>query len=295
MNAEELAKGLSYDRIKEVVESKGYEFFDDGEFNLNLGGIRCTVDTNLFDDLLYCAYKENGQKIVKVWPATTDPGAHWLKNPLNKKGTAILVPGQYRGVYKIDNHGKSGYKALCQRAGKVKVYRDGDKDLNHDMDPATEENGYFGINIHRSNPFKKSYQIDKWSAGCQVHSDVDNFFEMMRLAQISEDIHGDTFTYTLFEIKDFTEPIAKPEPVVAAPVIEAPVKEAPKATPAPKKAPATPTVKKPVVKKPVAKKAAAPAKKAAAKKATPKKKVVAKKAAKKAPAKKTPSKKGSKK
>ena len=44
----------------------------------------------------------------------------------NVKGTAILVPGQYRGAYKIGFH-KGKYKALVQ-AKPVKLYIDNDKD-----------------------------------------------------------------------------------------------------------------------------------------------------------------------
>lgn len=216
MDSKQLTEQLTYDKIKAACEAAGYAFFDNGDYNLNLGGIRCTTDTNLFDDLLYCAYRVNGEPVLKVWPATTDPGAYWLNNPMNSKGTAILIPGQYRGAYKIGPHGKSGYHALIQRGGSVSVYRDADRDNQHDMDPATEDNGYFGINIHRSNPFNKSYQIDKWSAGCQVHANVNNFFEMMELAEKAEAMYGETFTYTLFEAMDFSVPsekISADEPV----------------------------------------------------------------------------------
>lgn len=201
MTLKELKAKLSYDVIKEVYKKKGYTFYDKGEYNLNIGGIRCTVNSNLFDDLLFCAYIANGKPTLKIWTATTDPGVYWLKHPLNKKGTAILVPGQYKS-YQIGKHNGS-YEALVQTGGSVKVYRDGDLDTIHDMDPATIDNGFFGVNIHRSNPFSESYAIDKWSAGCQVHGIAKGFNEMMTLARKSLEYYPNKFTYTLFEIKDF--------------------------------------------------------------------------------------------
>ena len=202
MDAVSLRPLLTYDKIKEIYEKKGYAFFDKGDYNLNLGSFRCTVNSNKFDDLMFCAYRVNGKPTVKIWQVTTDPGVYWLKHPMNKKGTAILAPGQYRGVYQIGKHLNS-YEALVQTGGRVKVFRDGDMDTEHDMDPATVDNGFFGINLHRSNPFTESYNIDKWSAGCQVHATATGFNEMMRLAKKAVEIYPNKFTYTLFELKDF--------------------------------------------------------------------------------------------
>ena len=194
---------LTYDKIKEVVEEKGYAFFDKGDYNLNIGGIRCITDTNQFDDILYCAYRENGEPKLLVADATTDPGEHWLINPLNGKGAAILVPGQYRGVYQVGPHGKSKYEALVQRGGRVKVYRDNDRDTEHDMESESITEGYYGINIHRSNPYSESSRIDKWSAGCQVFKKVKDFNLLMTLAHNALRMYKNSFTYTLLEIADF--------------------------------------------------------------------------------------------
>ena len=187
-----------------MFAEKKYKFFTK-KLDLNIFGIRMVVNTNDFDDFIGVAYiGEEGEEVLELWPATTDPGAHWLGDPLNKRGTAILVPGQYRGVYKLDLHcGK--YTALCQRAGKVKVYRDNDRDKEHDMDPETVQNGDFGINIHRSNPKSESYRIDKWSAGCQVFKKVAGFHSLINIVRLEEATHGNTtHSYTLFEKKDFS-------------------------------------------------------------------------------------------
>ena len=42
-------------------------------------------------------------------------------------------------------------------------------------------NGFFGINIHRANSKRKSSQVDKWSAGCQVLPDPNEFDRMLQM------------------------------------------------------------------------------------------------------------------
>jgi hypothetical protein len=92
----------------------------------------------------------------------------WQEKPMNSKGCAILVPDQYRGVYKIDGHGKTRYEALCQRLGDVRVFRDPDRDHEHDRDAGTIDEGKFGINIHRSRKTGEAELVNSYSAGCQV-------------------------------------------------------------------------------------------------------------------------------
>ena len=96
------------------MSEKSYVFFDGNkQLNVNIIGIRKdNAGTNKFDDFLVMIYKDKNMKeITKVYPITTDPGDHWLKHPMNPKGTAVLVPGQYRGVWKIGKH-QSKYSAL---------------------------------------------------------------------------------------------------------------------------------------------------------------------------------------
>ena len=60
----------------------------------------------------------------------------------------------------------------------------------------------FGINIHRANKWGTSTQIDKWSAGCQVIANNEDFLQFMTLANSAKDIWGNSFTYTLIESSD---------------------------------------------------------------------------------------------
>ncbi len=102
------------------MAAKGYAFFENGEFNLNIIGVRNSDTgkkvTNAFDDKLIVAYKQGGGWVVKEWPATCDNGG----------GTARLVPNQYRGSHAIGLH-QGKYEALKQ-CGPVTVYRDFTKD-----------------------------------------------------------------------------------------------------------------------------------------------------------------------
>ena len=182
----------------QVMEAAGHQVYWRGDGHLTIFGVRSsTREANRFDDLLGVAYTVDGRWVVETFAATTDPGTYWLRNPSRVAGTAILVPGQYRDTWKIDLHGGK-YRALCQRSGPVKVYRDGDRDDMIDMDPSSIAEGYFGINIHRSSASGESTQVDKWSAGCQVFARTAGFDRMMELADEQIRKTGiDTFTYTL--------------------------------------------------------------------------------------------------
>jgi hypothetical protein len=181
------------------MSSRGYAFFDGNKkLNLNLVGIRRdNAGTNKFDDFIAVIYKdENLNPLCKVYPVTTDPGEYWLKNPMNPSGTAILVPGQYRGSWMIGKH-QNTYEALVQRK-EVKVWRDNNKDAVIDYhQPELAHRGYFGINIHRSNPYTESFLVDRWSAGCQVFQKPTDYQEFMNLCKESASRYGNSFTYTL--------------------------------------------------------------------------------------------------
>jgi len=201
-------KGLQAVLVKDIYRNvllkKGYTFFDNNTaYNVNIIGVRRVngAAANKFDDTIVVIYR-NKQKFWEVFTAdiTTDPGFYWLENPMNVDGTAILVPNQYRGVYKRDLH-QGKYEALCQRNGEVSVYRDADRDRRHDMDPSTIDTGYFGINIHKAG--RSSTQVDKWSAGCQVFSRSESFATFMDLTEEGAETHGNSFTYTLLLETDF--------------------------------------------------------------------------------------------
>ena len=119
-----LRAALTLDAVRATFRKKGYAFFDQGDYNLNVFGVRReNMLSDRFDDYLGAVYKDTQRRWrLKIWPATTDPGRYWLERPQNPAGTAILVPGQYRGAYQVGKH-QGKYSALCQ-AGPVRVWRD---------------------------------------------------------------------------------------------------------------------------------------------------------------------------
>lgn len=188
---------LSFEKIKKVFHEKGYTFFTDGDFNLNIVGVRYNNHrAGLFDDYICLLYYNSLKESIKVYRATTDPGLYWLNNPMNVSGTAILKPGQYRSSHKIGKH-RGQYLALIQNK-PLTVYRDNNKD--EVLDFMNEDTGMFGINIHRAG--WESINVNKWSAGCQVFAYRRQYDEFMNIIMMSAKLYGDVFTYTLLEEND---------------------------------------------------------------------------------------------
>ena len=192
----------NYD-FEKLFGKKGYAYFTNGNYNLNIIGVRSNNNnkvTNKFDDVMIVIYRDNNDNIVReCFDITTEPGLYYMKNPANSKGAGILVPNQYRGCWEIGFH-QGKYKALCQRK-PVAVYRDNDRDSVYDLEPNRTDFGLFGVNIHKAG--NNSTQVDKWSAACQVFANSSDFETFMKLCnnQIDNGM-GKTFTYTLLNEKD---------------------------------------------------------------------------------------------
>ena len=189
-----------YHQLRAAVERKGYRWFEGGDFNLNLIGVRAASrEAGAFDDLLLVAFRQHGNPVLFAFPCTTDPGRHYMRKPINPAGCAILKPGQYRGLWQIGLH-RSKYSALVQR-GPATVYRDANRDDRLDLGPA-EETGFFGINLHHARADGVTESTDEWSAGCQVLASADAFRLVMALADVAAAAWGNNFTYTLLEERD---------------------------------------------------------------------------------------------
>jgi hypothetical protein len=193
---------FAVESIISVLNAKGHQAFENSSgHDLNLVGIRTDDQTaNSFNDWLTVFYDYAGRWNFFAFSCTTDPGLFYRENPANVRGTAIVVPGQYRGLWKRGKH-RGRYKALVQ-AKPISVWRDADRDAR--LEPGPVDEGFFGINLHRSGAARASTQVDKWSAGCQVLQDPDQFAFLMRLCDKQVETHGwESFTYTLLEEKDF--------------------------------------------------------------------------------------------
>ena len=191
------------DQIEKSMSQLDYMYFKTGNYNLNIIGIRNALSknkvTNRFDDTMTLSYKDKGVWKFHTFDCTTDPGTHWVENTLSDKGVAILKPGQYRNSHIIRKH-QGRYEALGQHK-PVKVYRDNNRNNHYDLDEKTIEEGIFGINIHRATKYagKKSTQIDKWSAGCQVIASNDDWKLFMSICKKGRTEWGNSFTYTLLD------------------------------------------------------------------------------------------------
>jgi len=208
-----IIKGLHAQLIKKQFEvalkKKGYAFFDGNKkYNLNIVGVRNeSHDSKKFDDILVVIYRnDNKEWEVLSYEITTEPGPSILRKPINPDGTAILVPDQYRGVYKVGLHGGSyRHTALVQREGKVKVWRDTNKNEMIEIDEHTLiQEGMFGINIHRHALATEKEYVRGASAGCQVFKDSRQFAQFLNVCNKSADAFGNSFTYTLIEEGDLT-------------------------------------------------------------------------------------------
>lgn len=202
MDKDTLRNKLTEKSIKDALSKKNYAYFSTGDYNLNIIGIRSDQNrkvTNKFDDYLLLIYYVSGKLNIKIYSITTEPGRYYMVNKLgNSKGTAILVPGQYRGCWQIGKH-NGKYEALVQ-VRPVSVYRDSNKDSMYDL--KNVDKGLFGINIHRSSPYGTSTTIDNWSAGCQVFANIKDYTEFMSICNKQKERYGNSFSYTLLNEAD---------------------------------------------------------------------------------------------
>jgi hypothetical protein len=180
--------------LYDALQKKGYTIFKEKAGvlapNLNIVGLRAKPGTpNKFDDLICFLWQERGAWHLESWAATTDPGTYWLQNPMRTDGTAILIPGQYRGCWQMGLH-KGQYPALVQaKPDSFAVWR------GKEGSAIYRDAG--GINLHHAG--EASTNVDKWSAGCQVFARTADYARAMDLIQQSAAAFGPKFSYTLMD------------------------------------------------------------------------------------------------
>ncbi len=191
---------LTIKSLTAALKKAGAPLFK-GELNVTLVGIRMpTAEQNTFNDVLCVLFQQDGKKQLLQYAMTCDPGAYYLENPLNKKGTAVLVPGHYKSCWRLGLH-RGKYHALVQ-VGEMAVYRDNDKNRSIDIEKAPIESGVFGINLHRAATNNYTLVVDKFSAGCQVLANIDDFNQLMDVVTQSANKYGPVFSYTLLNADD---------------------------------------------------------------------------------------------
>jgi hypothetical protein len=182
-----------------LAQSQGYKIYD-RPYELNIVGIRsATTIPNKFDDKIAVFYKtDKGVWEGKIFNATTDPGTYWLNQPMNPQGTAILQGNkQYVNSWKLGMH-QGKYKALVQ-AKPVPVMRDYDRNALLDFNNGKIDVGMHGINMHRANETGTTKSVDKYSAGCQVFENAEDFAKFLTMAEKHAGLYGNQFTYTLID------------------------------------------------------------------------------------------------
>ena len=183
----------TYADLEAILKERGYAWFTK-TYDLNIIGIRSpNQKAGVFDDWLYVAYNDQHAQRLFGCPITTDPLLYYLRYPMNVKGTAIVAPGQYRGLWKRGLH--KGTDALVQ-VKPVTVIRDNNRDDVLDWNSANKETGLFGINLHYA-------RGDKASAGCQVVPNIRDLAYILSLNTLQrEHIGSGSQSYTLLEQRD---------------------------------------------------------------------------------------------
>jgi hypothetical protein len=191
------APSLSW--VLNEMDARGYVVFDDPRgYDLNLVGVRSLgdLDADTFNDWLCVFYLAlGGQWCFFAFPATTDPGRHYRHNPIHDDGTLVMLPGQYRGAYRLGTH--KGYPAF-EQVGAIDFARDADRDGSIDM-RSKRVTGVFGANIHRAGVNDVATKVGRWSAGCQVVADPPQFEFAVALGRRGVGIYGNRLTYTVLE------------------------------------------------------------------------------------------------
>jgi hypothetical protein len=202
---------LSTAQLLAMFKSKSY-ILNDTPYYPNLFGVRKETNIpNQFDDFIGAVWKDKyGAWLSCCYEGTTDPGMYWLEHPMNVNGTAIIVPDQYLGVYKLGQH--MGYAAY-EEIKPFTYVRDTNKDKILNWLYRTVgykkyvENGK--TNLHHAGELvnNPSTFVEKWSAGCQVVKRILEFGCLLELGQNWVNlIKGiNSFNYTLFEEKDICE------------------------------------------------------------------------------------------
>ena len=200
------------DKIIKVVKDGGGEIFEQDGY-INFCGVRNYTTDNTFNDSLYIYWKEGGVfKCVTTSGFTTKPGASVILGKScrnNNGGAAILKEGWQKDIWHIGKH-QGKYYALRSTASVTTptiITRD---DSQYDKGPNYElrvfenkkSSGHFGINFHKSGD-PNGFNVNNWSAGCQVFQYKAEFDEMMKMAYYAETKGQSKFSYYLANKTEF--------------------------------------------------------------------------------------------
>lgn len=164
----------------------------------NLFGIR--DESGMSKDIINDKLGFFSEKEFFICTGTTDPGVLWtVSAERNKAGTFHLLEGFHERIWTFGKH--KGYDALVNDYKHCKPTR-GWRDANYNFvrdAKDVEVCDYFGVNFHRMNENAIMKIIGKYSAGCQVVQNIQDFRYIYQKAKES----GETiFNYMLFKIDE---------------------------------------------------------------------------------------------
>lgn len=185
-----------------------------------LFGVRSpAASMGAFDDVLGAVVWDGLSWRSWLWRGTTDPGREGTSaddGRLHPSGVATLIPGQYRGAWRLGLH--KGKPAFTQAGpGAFRVWRDRDKDGKIATGgPAYDD--VAGLNGHR--PWRNGLErVGLASLGCQVWHDSGDHDEALDVARRQQHEHPTwtTYSYTLLTVRSSPELAALLDPVRRAP------------------------------------------------------------------------------
>jgi hypothetical protein len=187
-------KTLTYDIIEAAYKKLKFPFYK-GNFNLNFGVIRTDITgglcqaEDLFNDLFFVAYMEDGKPKVHQYVGTIDPGKLALLDPsfeeAKKHGTAIIAEGYHKGCYAVGYHGTGTWKHLALRqVGNMTYYRDNNRDTIIDM--VGKREGQYFTNHHCASLVKPNRVIGRYSEGCAVAQNCADLQKTVQLVRLQE-------------------------------------------------------------------------------------------------------------
>lgn len=205
-----------YTMIRDSILKKGYQWFDIGNYNLNIIWVRMSDHvSNMMDDKCYVCYKVDGTEYVHLFDANTKPALYGaLYSPVTVRGitgTAVLQPQQVKGYFQfIDKGFNDSYNpwinSFFLQVKPAKIWRDNDRN-----DEITAEQPELsvpgdGICAHiQENPLS-SPNSKPWSIGCLGLHKKD-LIEIYPIVKKAIELWGSGFTLTIIENRDLLVPI----------------------------------------------------------------------------------------
>jgi hypothetical protein len=190
------------EEIHEVMRESGMKIFET-PFDVTMGGIRTKDNaSNKFNDWIFASfYTDRGGMMSVVIEGTTDAGLYYRENPMNVDGTAIIQHGvQHRGAYTYMLKGGHRGQEAFRQTGKMKYWRDANRDQYLDFD-GEEKEAIYATNGHDMG--KVGENIGKWSAGCwgAEEENMDLLYIIANI-QIKHGL-GDKFSFALLHENQF--------------------------------------------------------------------------------------------